>query len=112
MIGSANVEGGKVANAERVVASMKAGFRACYNRGLVSNPDARGEIRIAIKVGPEGEVTEASLEPTGTLTDEITDCVRRRAEMANFVAPEPSSSQATISFTLTLSQGERGTDFR
>jgi len=111
-IGSADVEGGKIGNAERVVAGMKAGFRACHNRGLASDPDAHGQVRIIVRVGTSGEVLDARLEPRGTLSDEIIDCLRRRVVAATFVAPEPSGSQATISFALTLSQREPGTDFR
>ena len=112
MIGSAEVEGAEVANVERVVAGMKAGFRACYNRGLVADPTSHGRIKIILTVGSQGEVIAARAEPVGALPDEITGCLVRRGQMANFVAPEPAGSQATISFPLTLRLDDVGPDFR
>src|SRR5690606_6196115 len=49
--GGTNVSG-KVADASRVVARMTAGVRACYNRGLASNPDLQGRVELNIQVGP------------------------------------------------------------
>jgi hypothetical protein len=45
-IGSVEALEGTVSNAERVVAGMKAGFRACYNRGLAENPTIKGALRL------------------------------------------------------------------
>ena len=57
-VGGPIVAGGNVSNASRVVAGMRAGFRACYNRGLSANPDIQGKIMLKIKVGPTGQVAE------------------------------------------------------
>src|SRR4029453_1679392 len=45
-VGGAAVSGGTISDASRVVAGMRAGFRACYNRALQENPDAQGSIRL------------------------------------------------------------------
>src|SRR5690606_6687090 len=59
-IGDASVAGGTVSDAARVVATMRAGFRACYRRGQDENPDIEGKISLSIKVGPTGQVTSVT----------------------------------------------------
>jgi hypothetical protein len=111
-IGSVEVEDARIANAERVVAGMKAGFRACYNRGLDSTPDAHGKARIVARVNGDGEVISATVEPTGILNEEINACLTRRVQSAKFDAPEPSGSQATLSFTVIMTVDDTSTDYR
>ena len=87
-VGGAAVSGGTVSNASRVVAGMRAGFRACYQRGLAENPDAAGSIRLTIQVGPGGEVTSVSASQSGSLPPSVVSCVRARAQAAQFDGPE------------------------
>ncbi len=86
-VGGAAVAGGSVSNADSVVARMRAGFRACYNRELQSNPDAQGRIMLTIKIGPGGEVQSVTASPTGNLGSAVA-CVRARAAAAQFAPPE------------------------
>ena len=83
-VGGAEVSGGSVSNADRVVAGMRAGFRACYNRGLASNPELQGSVRIVAKIGPNGEVLSATPQGGGGLGDEVVSCVVRRVQSAHF----------------------------
>jgi hypothetical protein len=100
--GSAEVRGGSVSNADRVVAGMRAGFRACYNRGLASNPDLQGSVRITAKVGPNGEVLSATPNATGTLGEEVVNCVVRRVQSATFAPPEGGGATIVIPVTFAL----------
>jgi hypothetical protein len=97
-VGGAAVSGGAVANASRVVAGMKAGFRNCFNRELASNPDAQGTIRLTIKVGPGGEVQNVTAAPSGTLGSAV-DCVKARARSAQFDPPEGGSAVIVVPVT-------------
>lgn len=86
--GAANVSGGTVSNAARVVAGMRAGFRNCYNRALAQNPDVEGRIALSIRVGPGGEVQGVSAAPSGNLPDSVVSCVKARAQAAQFDPPQ------------------------
>lgn len=97
-VGGAAVSGGAVANASRVVAGMKAGFRNCFNRELASNPDAQGTIRLTIKVGPGGEVQNVTAAPSGTLGSAV-DCVKARARSAQFDPPDGGSAVIVVPVT-------------
>ena len=97
-VGGANVSGGTVGNASRVVAGMRAGFRACYQRGLAENPDAAGNITLTIRVGAGGEVTGVS-GSSGTLPASVVACVKARAQAASFDAPEGGSAVISVPVT-------------
>jgi hypothetical protein len=100
MVGAADVSGGRVSDAARVVAGMRAGFRACYNRGLVNTPDMHGALRLKLRVGPTGEVLDTKVEGARGLSQEVVACVKARAGAAMFSAPD--GGKATISFPLTF----------
>jgi outer membrane biosynthesis protein TonB len=87
-IGDASVAGGTVSDAQRVVATMRAGFRACYRRGQDENPDIEGKIALSIQVGPTGQVTSVTATKTGNLPQSVLDCVKARANAANFAPPQ------------------------
>lgn len=99
-VGGASVAGGSVSDASRVVAQMRAGFRACYNRGLAENPDIEGKIALSIKVGPTGQVSGVSATKTGNLPASVVDCVKSRANSATFAAPQGGAAvvQVPVSF--------------
>jgi hypothetical protein len=98
-VGGAVTQGGNVSNAARVVAGMRAGFRACYNRGLQVNPDAEGSIRLSIRVGPGGEVAGVSAVPSGNLPGSVVSCVQARASAAQFAPPEGGSAVVNVPVT-------------
>lgn len=98
-VGGAAVSGGTVSNAARVVAGMRAGFRACYNRGLAENPDAQGSIRLSIRVGPGGEVSGVQASPSGNLPGSVVSCVQARASAAQFAPPEGGSAVIVVPVT-------------
>ncbi len=100
-VGGAGVAGGAVSNASRVVAGMRAGFRACYQRGLAQNPDAQGSIRLSIRVGPNGEVQGVSASASGNLPGSVVGCVQSRASAAQFSPPEGGSG-AVVSVPVTF----------
>jgi outer membrane biosynthesis protein TonB len=99
-VGDAAVAGGSVSDASRVVAQMRAGFRACYNRGLAENPDIEGKIALSIKVGPTGQVSSVSATKTGNIPVSVVDCVKARATSATFAAPQGGAAvvQVPVSF--------------
>lgn len=98
-VGGAAVSGGEVANASRVVAGMRAGFRNCFNRELAQNPDAQGKIDLSIKVGPGGEVQSVNAAASGNLGSAV-ECVKARARSAQF--DPPSGGSAVIKVPVTF----------
>ena len=95
-VGGASVAGGTVGNASSVVARMRAGFRACYNRGLATNPDASGKINLRIKVGAGGEVAGVAASSSGNLPASVVNCVKGRARSARFSPPEGGAAVVSV----------------
>ncbi len=97
-VGGAFVSGGDVANAAAVVAGMTAGFRRCYNKGLQEDPNMHGSMRVAAKLGPNGEVL--SVSPAGSgLNGTVMSCVAARVSSAQFAPPAGGSATVLIPVT-------------
>jgi len=95
-IGGASVSGGSVGNAGAVVASMAAGFRRCYQRGLAEDPNMKGSIRITARIGPNGEVASASPGGGGGLSGTVTSCVAGVVSSRTFDKPEGGGATIVI----------------
>lgn len=95
-VGGASVAGGSVGNASSVVAGLRAGFRACYNRGLATDPDASGKIDLKLRIGPGGEVTGVAAAVTGNIPAGVLNCVKGRAKAARFSPPEGGSAVVSV----------------
>jgi Ca-activated chloride channel family protein len=104
-IGSVALTGGSIGNAARVVAGMRAGFRNCYQRGLVENPDAEGRVQLAVRVGAGGEVAGVTPTSSGELPASVLSCVVARVRAAQFDPPEGGS--VIINVPVTFDVGDR-----
>jgi hypothetical protein len=85
-----------VSNAERVVAGLRPKFRACYNKGLTSDPSMSGSVTITAKVAPNGEVTAADSGAGGGLSADVQACIARVVKNAQFDPPGGSGSTINI----------------
>jgi hypothetical protein len=66
---------------------------------LGENPDAQGQIRLSIRVGPGGEVQSVNAVPSGSLPGSVVDCVKARASAARFDAPEGGAAVVQVPVT-------------
>jgi hypothetical protein len=81
---------------------MRAGFRSCYQRGLVENENMAGVLHLALVVDLHGVVIDVDVAETGqAISAAVKACIAARAEAAQFDPPEGASS-AQIEFTATL----------
>ena len=94
-----------VANADRVVAGLRPGFRACYNQGLNSDPGKSGKVMISAKIAPNGEVSSADGAQNTGLSATVVQCLLRKVRNAQFDAPGPNGSTIQIPVTF-VQQGK------
>ena len=92
---------GEVPNAEAVVATLRAGFRRCYELGLNDLPTMRGSVQIMARVGPNGEVLSASAAPAGSISSAVAGCVASRVRGAQFGPPRGGTAVISIPVKLT-----------
>ncbi|MDH5674358.1 MAG: AgmX/PglI C-terminal domain-containing protein [Myxococcales bacterium] len=79
--------------AAKVIGSNRAQVRSCYERGLKLNNLLQGSIRLKLKVGAGGKVTNAKV--SGSLRDnDVFACVRKLAEGWRFA--EPSGGKCAV----------------
>jgi hypothetical protein len=101
------VSPGAIANAERVVVAMRAGFRNCYKKGLTSSPGAEGKITLTIRVGTAGQVLGVNAHPTDKVSSTMTSCITARAAAAEFDPPtgvKGPKAQVAVDLAVTLKQ--------
>jgi Ca-activated chloride channel family protein len=72
---------------------MRAGFRACYQRELIDEPRAQGQVVLLVTLDEDGSVKKVIARPTGELGSAVA-CVRARAAAAQF--DPPHGGQATV----------------
>ncbi len=87
-----------ISDADRVIASLRPKFKACYQTGLNSDPSLSGKVVITAKIAPTGEVDSAS--PTeNTLNPSVGACIARAVRNAQFAAPGGTGSTLRIPVT-------------
>jgi hypothetical protein len=94
-----------VANAERVVASLRPGFRTCYNKGLQSDPSMAGKVLVSARISPNGEVASAGSSENTGLSSDVVECILRKVRTATF--DTPGSNGSTIQIPVTFVQQGR-----
>jgi hypothetical protein len=94
-----------VSNAERVVAGLRPGFRACYNQGLQSDPGMSGKVLVSAKISPNGEVASADAAQNTGLSAGVVQCILRKVKNAQFDSPGANGSTLQIPVTF-IQQGK------
>jgi TonB family protein len=88
-----------VNNADRVIAGLRGRFRSCYQQGLNTDPNMEGKVVISAKIGPNGEVENASVASNQGLSSSVASCIQRAVRNAQFDAPGGSGSTLNIPVT-------------
>lgn len=101
-LGAATATGGGIANLNRVVAGMRAGFRNCYQRALADAPNYEGKLVIKLTVDAQGLVPAAKVT-SPQYNGVVFACIEARAKAAQFDPPS-GGKPATVTFPVTLSQ--------
>ena len=92
-LGNVTVSGGAVDDANQVAASMMPSFRRCK---LKWSPKSSGEVHVAAKIGPVGEVRMATPEAADPMPPMLVACVRAKVASAKFAAPTGNDPTVVI----------------
>ena len=90
-----------ISDASRVVAGMRAGFRACYQRGLNRDGTLQGAVRLTIRIQASGVVETVTATSFG-FPDAVVDCLLERAGKAVFDPPEGGSAVLQVPVTFVI----------
>jgi MYXO-CTERM domain-containing protein len=87
----------------RIVRAHINEVRACYNQGLVKNPQLSGRVVVDFTIAATGKVESSAVGST-TLTDAtVSKCVAKAAKRWTY--PKPSGASVTVSYPFMLSPG-------
>ncbi|CAN5374342.1 hypothetical protein BH09MYX1_BH09MYX1_03650 [soil metagenome] len=78
--------GGHTANDDRIVAMRRPAFRACYTRGLLSNPDMSGKLKLHVTVAADGTASAQVASESGALSSDVKQCITTTMSRAMFEA--------------------------
>jgi hypothetical protein len=89
-----------VSNADVVVASLRAKFRACYQTGLQDDPTMQGKVVVSAKVAPDGSVDKAAPGSVQGLSPRVALCIAETVKRAQFSPPggKGATLQIPVSF--------------
>jgi outer membrane biosynthesis protein TonB len=94
-----------VSDADRVIASLRPKFKACYQNGLNTDPTMSGKVVISAKIAPTGEVDSANPAENTGLSPAVAACIARAVRNAQFAAPGGTGSTLRIPVTF-VQQGK------
>lgn len=93
-----------IANADAVVASLRAQFRSCYQQGLQTDPTMAGTVLISAKVDADGSVVASDVGFAKGLSSEVATCLAGVVKAATFAAPGGTGS--TLQIPITFQPGQ------
>ena len=85
-VGALVAKGALPPDAARVVAGLRARFRACYRTGLEADPSQSGTMTLAFDADAKGDVTNASVAKNSGLSPAVGACVAGVIKRASFGA--------------------------
>lgn len=88
-----------ISDADRVIAGLRPRFRQCYQTGLNSDPSMSGKVVISAKVGPNGEVSTASVAENTGLSPAVASCIANVVRRAQFSPPGGGGSTLNVPVT-------------
>lgn len=72
------------------------GVKACYEKALTQQPDLQGKVVVKFTIGPEGKITEFSIEESTMGNKEVEGCILSRLRRWEF--PKPDQGPVTVSY--------------
>ncbi len=89
-----------VSDADRVAASLRARFRACYNKGTPADLARTGKILVRATLDANGEVSSTTVAENQGFSADVAACCKRTVNRAQFAAPGGSGATVDIPFML------------
>jgi len=106
-VDAATPSGNPVSDADRVIASLRRKFKACYQAGLSQDPTIQGRVVIVAKIAPDGAVDSTTSEQT-PLPKPVTNCLERAVRNAQFSPPGGTGSTLRIPITFKQADPDAG----
>jgi hypothetical protein len=80
----------------RTLKLLAPAFRRCFQRALQDDPNMEGKVKLHVKLGPKGEVTNVTPSHRVGLPKEMVECCARAAAAKTFDPPEAGKATLVI----------------
>ena len=81
-------EGAPTAALQSALAGKAGASRRCYERALLQNATLQGRMKVAVRVGPQGQVCSASIAQNGVGDPGLANCVVGMFRSSTFPPPQ------------------------
>jgi hypothetical protein len=90
---------------QRVIRRSFGRFRACYEKGLSSNPNLAGKVVTKFVIDPKGNVSSAARDAATTITDAtVVSCVTSTFSSLSF--PEPEGGIVVVTYPMIFAPSD------
>jgi TonB family protein len=96
--GLGRIDAGKV---QSVFRRRSSAIRTCYEKGLKSNPNLRGKVKIRFTISTSGRVTSIRVASNSTGSSSVANCIIGKVRRWRFPQPEGGTATFSNSFLLT-----------
>lgn len=91
---------------QKTIARLRGAFRACYNRGLATDPMLAGSVNLTIKLAHDGSVSSVSKSGGTGLTLDVETCIQDKIRSTHFEPPDPQQMSSTINLPLRFQSAQ------
>lgn len=88
-----------ISDADKVIASLRPGFKACYQTALAADPTIQGRVVMDTLVAPDGHVTSVNVHEATSLPPAVTGCIAGLLKDATFAPPGGTGSTLRVPIT-------------
>ena len=81
---------------KRYIARKMGAIKACYQKGLQSNPSLRGKVRVKFLILPSGQIAGAKIEKSGLNSPMVENCIVKNVKTWKFPRAKGGGSTKVI----------------
>lgn len=89
---------------DRTMAALRPRMKACYERGLATEPAMKGRVLVTARLAPNGEAASADVASNTGIAQTVAACITSLVKRAEFQAPGAGGSTLSIPIVFELAK--------
>lgn len=86
------------------MAALLPRMKACYERGLATEPAMKGRVLVMARLAPNGEAASADVASNTGIAQTVASCITSLVKRAEFQAPGAAGSTLSIPIVFELAK--------
>ncbi len=92
---------GPSGDVDRVIATLRPKFKACYQTALNTDPAAEGSVSLVTRISADGHVVDVSAPDKTSMSPALVECLSSVVRAATFPAPGGTGSMLRVPVTFS-----------